>query len=256
MFGPVEVQDFGSTRELRINGQVQGACFKQPAARLFGLASDGPGAVPVSRYMAGWMLAGIDNQAGSGVMVGLGSGTGPCALLANFPNIDLTVVEIDPVIVKAAVQFFPLLGHYMDQGRLSIVTSDALSWLVKCQDEFDFACADGYTGENKVVSDYMPRLIELSQRIYVNCIDRVGGESFVELYNLLTDFEKPATELYCCNGQASTRFPQNLIITNVVEADETARDLFIPFSGLDQYDSVLRFRNVYKTIAGTREDIS
>jgi hypothetical protein len=253
MFGPVEVQDIGNSRELRLNGQVQGGSFVTPDAKLFGSAVSGPGCVPTSRYMTGWMFTGQDHPAGTGVMVGLGSGVGPCAILANFPDVDLTVIEIDPVIVKAATDGFPLIQHYQDQGRLRIVVSDALDWLTKAEEPYDFACADGYTGSNTIVADYLPRLIELAKTTYVNCIDVVRGESFTNLVNLMGDFGKPAKEFYCCGGFGNSYFPQNIIVTNVTTVDEQLRDGFVPFESLPTFPSVSRFRSLYSSIVGTRE---
>lgn len=255
MFGPVAVQDFGLVRELRINDQVQGGCYHVPAAKAFGARNAGPGCVPTSRYMAGWMLAGVDNQQGSGVMVGLGSGVGPCAIIANFPEVDLTVVEIDPAVIELAEKYFPLLTHYQDLGRLRIVQADALEWLARTEDTFDFACADGYTGQNEIVSSYMPRLLELADRTYVNCIDKVGGESYQNLLGLMADFGKPATELMCCGGY-SPMMPQNIIVTNVTNGQAGARESFVPFEKLPYSDSVARFRHLYHTLLSRLDDPS
>lgn len=196
MFGPVEVRDNLEARELLLNGQVQGGSYLTPSARqvddeLPGMA---PGPVASSAYPLGWLLAGLANNPGSGLMIGLGSGAGVTQLLYNFPQIDLTVVEIDPVIASLALKGFPLLDWYINRGQLNIVLADADTWLSGRSDVWDFACADAYTGGQHLVADYLPKLCDRADNIYLNCIDHLGGPSMREITRVLTERGKPPTE--------------------------------------------------------------
>lgn len=197
MFGPVEVRDGPEARELLLNGQVQGGSYLTPSAKQVDdeLPGTAPGPVSSSAYPLGWLLAGLANNRGSGLMIGLGSGAGAVQLLHNFPQIDLTVVEIDPVIANLALKAFPLLDWYINRGQLNIVLADAQQYLSGRPDVWDFACADAYTGGQHLVADYLPKLCDRADNIYLNCIDHLGGPSMREITNVLSEHGKPPAEL-------------------------------------------------------------
>jgi hypothetical protein len=176
-FGPIELRDTLTTREILLNGQCQGGALLTPSARCVDdeLPDDAPGPVAASSYAMGWLHAGVHNRNGSGIMIGLGSGAGAVQLLQNFPQIDLTVIEVDPVMVTVALAGFPLLHWYMNQGRLNIVVADATKYLESRYDVWDFACADAYTGSNELVPDYIPLLCDRADNIYFNVIDTLDG---------------------------------------------------------------------------------
>lgn len=227
LFGPIEVRDQQGMRSLLLNGQIQGSAYLDPGADILIPGVDGPGPVCASRYMLAWLMAACDYPDGSGVMVGLGSGAGPISLLYNG-NADLTVVEIDPEMVEAAEKAFPLLEFYQNQGRLRIVVADAGDYLSNCVHQFDFGCADGYTGDNQIVDHYMPDLIDRSNTLYINCIDYMGGPSLEQQMNLLHQLGKPATEVVALGN--SPNDPQNIVVTT--QKDLSKRNAFRPFSDL------------------------
>lgn len=176
MFGEITLREDGVTRALLINRQVQGSLFLRPDASEIDPELSGP-IVSASAYAHGWLLAGTQSPSGSGLMVGLGSGGGALNLLANFPDIDLTVVEIDPAVVSVAFKGFPALEQYLNKGRLNVVISDAKAYLGEHSHKFDFGLADAYTGKGqKHVVSYHALLKERCKDVYFNIIDSTDLE--------------------------------------------------------------------------------
>jgi len=175
-FGPIHIIEDDDSRRLSINEQVQGRAFMSPSAAVVDVTLRGPGPVAQSSYTYGWLLAGVHKPFGSGVMIGLGSGIGAVQLLYNFPKIDLTIIEIDPVMIEAALAWFPLLQHYIDKGRLNIICGDANRELLTLGSEFDFGFCDAYTGANyDHVSDYFNLLACKCSSLFLNIIDTSQG---------------------------------------------------------------------------------
>jgi hypothetical protein len=176
-FGPVTVRDLNGTRSLLINSQVQGSAFLDE--------NNKPTPISSSAYSYGWLIAGLNHPEGSGLSVGLGSGQGIIMLLDQFQDVDMTVVEIDPVVVETALEHFPLLQHYVDLGRLNIVVDDATNYLDNIDGIFDFGLSDAYTGKGQLVNSYHKLLARQCESIYVNVIDTSEG---LEIVKVLRDF--------------------------------------------------------------------
>lgn len=172
MFGPIQIVRRDDIQALLLNGQVQGSAFLEPSAKTVDPSLDGPGPVSGSPYTYGWLLAGIQQPYGSGLMIGLGSGIGAVQLLYNFPQLDLTVVEIDPVMAEVALRNFPLLDHYLNLGRLNIVIADAEQYLTTA-DHFQIGLADAYDGgaSFQLVTGYLAKLCQKCDDVIINVID-------------------------------------------------------------------------------------
>jgi len=191
MFGKIEIVDAEDARYLLLSGQIQGGSFHHPSAQSTVPGLRGVGAVAASSYMAGWLLAGAMHPAASVVCVGLGSGAGIIQLLACCPSVDVTVVEIDPVMVEVARKAFPLLQYYEMVGRLNIATADAKDYL-DSEDMFDVGLADAYDGTSYNIKDsYMPALFSRCKHVYANVIDAITGQSTRHLLELAHKFDKP-----------------------------------------------------------------
>ncbi len=203
MFGPIEVADVsfsgaGMARCVALNGQVQGGALLEPPAVDVDprLPADAPGPCAESPYTLGWLLAGLEKSNGSGLMVGLGSGAGAVQLIHNFPQIDLTVVEIDPVMVQVALDTYPLIEFYMDRGRLQIEIGDARDYLAGRYEVWDYGFADGYTGDPDLVTDYLPLLCDRADRIFLNVIDRWAGPMMTHVARTLRSKNKPIRQIF------------------------------------------------------------
>lgn len=74
------------------------------------------------------------------LFIGLGGGTGPIQFLHSYPGVLVDVVEIDPVVIRAARKFFGLPNH----RRLRIVESDGRAFVRKCRRKYDLLVVDAY----------------------------------------------------------------------------------------------------------------
>ncbi|NER34438.1 MAG: hypothetical protein F6J93_10505 [Oscillatoria sp. SIO1A7] len=155
MFGTVKVTDTAEFRTLWIGNQSQGTVCKKPAANeCEPTCRPGPGFLPNSFFAIGFLLVGCKLPHSSGLVLGLGCGAGIVMSLACFPQTRLTVVEIDPVVIRLCLTFFPLVQHYIDAGRLEIVEADAEAFLASNRKQFDFIQLDMYQGNNEFSPQY------------------------------------------------------------------------------------------------------
>lgn len=232
MFGPIKVVDRNGRRSLLLNGQVQGSAYLQPSASILQGDLTGPGPIMASKYMLGWLMAACDCT-GSGLMIGLGSGAGVIGLLANNPDIDLTVVEIDPIMIQQAEAGFPLLGFYQDMGRLRIVNADAGQYLAENDvDIYTFGCADAYTGENKLEAHYLPDFINSCENLYFNVISELDGPGLEEVKSLLDVNGRPVTEVLPIGAPGQDMY--NIIVTST-DVDQYKRNMFVPYAEIEDY---------------------
>jgi len=195
-FGPIAVRDQGGIRKLFLNDQLQGGSFLNPSASVVDAGLSGPGPVSSSPYSYGWLLAGISNPTGSGIMIGLGSGAGATQFLYSFPEADLTVVEIDPKMVDVACSNYPLLDYYCNTGRLAIVVQDAESYLAEEEDVWDFSLSDAYTGGKRGDISFLPGLCRRSENVYLNFIGHLGDQEMLRTLEELRTLKHAPTEVY------------------------------------------------------------
>jgi len=184
--GTILVSDTDKSRRLYINGELQGGAFLSPGADTVDPSLIGPGPVSEAKYALGWLVAGFMHPTSEMVMVGLGAGTGAVQLLENFPQVVLTVVEIDPQIVDSAFKSFPLLDYFSDLGRLQVITADAAEFFTQRDWRWEVGMADAYTGKSyDLETSYFPQMCAACDKLYVNAIDTFAGERFVAIAHLM-----------------------------------------------------------------------
>lgn len=234
MFGPVSIVQSDDSLNLLIGQQVQGGAYLSPHAVVRGQPVM-PGPVSSSKYSAGWLLAGTQNENGSAFMVGLGSGSGACALLHNFPNMDLTIVELDPAIIAAAQKWFPLLQQYQDEGRLNIITADATACLTDAlgdDNRWDIGFLDAYTGSNTMHAppELIGLLLDRCDNVWINCIDHERGPQLAGLMDLMANNGRPACWVFRCSNEPG--MVGNLVLTTQ-DVDPQTADAFVPYADLE-----------------------
>lgn len=127
--GSLTVREGAGVRSLWCDGFCQGAVFIEPGVVHAGIRH-APGPVPDAPYQLGWLLAGLAAPTGHLLMAGLGAGSGICSLLHHFPDLRVTVVEIDPAVVDLALAHWPLLAALVTSGRCTVVVAAFADHLV------------------------------------------------------------------------------------------------------------------------------
>lgn len=140
-------------RWMKINNEIEGQVFFSPDASIFSCPYSGPGAVAASPYLYAFVIPAWQFRDKQGLILGLGAGAGVTLLLALFPELSLTVVEIDPQVISLTRKYFPLIRFYEEQGRLHIVQADAAVYLCECQDVFSFVLLDLFSGDESNASN-------------------------------------------------------------------------------------------------------
>jgi hypothetical protein len=229
MFGSVWVFDKPEARCLAIDHQVQGGSFLDQTGK--------PGPVAESLYMNGWLMAGADKPNGSGVMLGLGSGAGPIALLSCFPGFDLTVVEIDPVVIDMCRKHFHLVGKFEDEGRLRIVcksSSDYLTESETAESHWDVGFGDAYQGREawSVEREELSQLVRLCDVVWLNYIGRRKSYEFLNVKSTVRRAGADLTRVWDCQDHLPQTSPRNLILTNSSVPDDVL-DAFEPYEAIE-----------------------
>ena len=78
------------------------------------------------------------------LLIGLGAGSLTKFLYRHRPRAKLTVVEIEPAVVRTAQQYFKLPD---DPKRLRIEIADGVDWLAASDKTFDLILVDGFDAE-------------------------------------------------------------------------------------------------------------
>ncbi len=103
------------------------------------------------------------------LIVGLGGGTLPIAFRELLPNAQITSVEIDPAVVKAAKAYF----GYQEDKRMNTVIQDARVYIKRAlrgDEKWDFIVLDAFNG------DYIPEHLMTQEFLQeVRSLLRPGG---------------------------------------------------------------------------------
>lgn len=239
LFGQIQIIDTPDKRSLCIDHQVQGTMYKLPSASKFEpLCRSGPGPLSPNRFAAGALLMGQTRQQSHGLVVGLGCGAGIVMDLANFPDMRLTVVEIDPVMIQLCLTFFPLVQHYVDQGRLEIIEADAITFLHQNQRTFDFVHFDAYQGQPDIPGPF--RSVDVIQQIRATApllfSNIIGKLNDILFHDTLSVFDQAGCPIHTLYPSYPIEGNESIYLnwigtTQPLDFDNT----FIPFSRLSRH---------------------
>lgn len=222
----IRIKQSHKLQYLMIGHEIEGKVYRQPDAQYFGCAAQGPGAISASLYTYGFILPAWLRPKGTGLVYGLGAGAGVVLLLALFPELSLTVVEVNPQLIAYATLHFPLIQHYIDQQRLRLVNQNAFAYL---GEPVDFTLIDIYSGDEayRPNLELLPRALACSTYVVVNLIGRFSA---YDQDQLLSDF--PGCLLFPCYDDAATQ-SGNWVLTNITQLPEDMT-MLNPFPGLEQ----------------------
>ncbi|MDX1650748.1 MAG: hypothetical protein R3263_12925 [Myxococcota bacterium] len=222
---------------LAIGEQDQGAAYFQPSARdvVPGLAH-GPGPVPEGTYLVAWLLAAAHHPTAHIGMLGLGSGIGAVAMAHEFPDLQLTVVERDPVVRELALAHFPLLKHFVATGRIAIVEADGVAWLQ--QGHADVLLLDMYPLDTALLAALTAPPVARALRrhegaVWLNLALDAGDPAMPALLALLEQAgHTPVHALSTVHAPAAAPVPRNWVVTDQ-PWDAEAIAAYRPFDRLE-----------------------
>ncbi len=120
-----------------------------------------PAAAEISRRV-GECLAGLQlGQSPKVLEIGCGTGITTLSLLHARDDINITALDNEPAMLKQAKDN---LAHWLEQGRVELVETDALSGLQALPDASVDAIATGYAVHN-FLQDYRRRVLEEVHRV-------------------------------------------------------------------------------------------
>lgn len=152
------------------------------------------------------------------LFLGVGGGTAPGLVSRYFPDITLTGVEIDPVILEAGRLYFE-----MDRVPMKVVVADARLYLLNSGESYDFMMVDVYRDNRSIPFHLATReFFELVQDrlapngvllMNVSCVE--GGEPLFEAISATVASVFPYTGYLKVRGGAcelfASRHPLDLL---------------------------------------------
>jgi hypothetical protein len=253
-FGQLSVSDHGGVRTLSCSGICHGSMWLDPPAVIDGMIYR-PGPIPEAEYLLGWLLAAAARPDGHVLMAGLGSGAGPIALAWAFPELRITVAEIDPAVVELARRHFPLLPYYEQQGRIRVVTQDIveLAWTSTTND-WSLACLDAF--ENGSHLHCPPALLQAlhgrAEALWLNVLEVDNYRQTRRYADLLIDCGwEPTAVMAIVEPAGGGLMYGNVLLGTQPLALERLRN-FAPFTALDHRQSQATHAELRSLIARTK----
>lgn len=118
------------------------------------------------------------------LFLGLGGGSAPKKFHADYPALEIDIVEIDPAVVEVAQEYF----HFRSGARLHVIVDDARAYLAKTDRRYDLIIHDAYYCE-KVPYHLMTR------EFFQQAVTRLTPTG-VFAFNLISDIVGPDSALF------------------------------------------------------------
>ncbi|NLC58170.1 MAG: fused MFS/spermidine synthase [Armatimonadetes bacterium] len=104
------------------------------------------------------------------LMLGLGGGSVPKRFLADYPQVRMDVVDVDPVVIDVAKRYFAVKPG----PRLNLIHQDARAYVKRCKKKYDYILLDAYT-RSRYGSSIPPHLTTREFFQQVSAILKPGG---------------------------------------------------------------------------------
>lgn len=169
----IVVTDNGEVRHLKFGDSLQSGMYVNDPAK-----SD-------FQYTEYFHLAWVFKEDIRTVLfLGLGGGSSPKKFHADYPELAIDIVEIDPVVVEVAQEYF----HFRGGVSLHVIVDDARAYLAKTNKRYDLIIHDAYYCE-KVPYHLMTR------EFFQQAVTRLTA-SGVFAFNLISDIVGPESSLF------------------------------------------------------------
>lgn len=143
-------------------------------------------------------------QIKSVLILGLGGGSAIKTIKKFYKDAVITAVEIDPVVVDIATNYFPFIKKY----NVKVFTQDAVEYVKNLKQNYDLVLVDCYQGHSvpeKLNSpDFVKRMLKKCKYVLINRL-------------FWAEFKEPATKFKALLEKdfkiTTARTPSNLIIS-------------------------------------------
>lgn len=206
MFGPVSVRELPGMRVLYVGSMLQG-----------GMILGAPYTCTSRVLQAFHLITALrPTRPGSVLIIGLGAGELPRSFWGTYPDLRVTVAEIDPLIAEIATAHFDL----PQDERLAVVIEDGEAMLREAIDRYDLIILDANAGEAGVPDQFRTRaFFDLAKSrlnpggmLAANVIGALEGPSSSGTRQFLTHAEAIFPERYRLTFGAPPEALQNLVV--------------------------------------------
>ena len=172
LYHRITVEDFRGLRSLKFDAAVQST---------MSLRDPFEGALEYSDYFH--MPFVFNPNIRRALFIGLGGGSGPKRFLYDYPEMEVDVVELDPIVVQVAEEFFGVV----EDPRLKIVVEDGRVFLNWTNRRYDLIAVDAY--HSNAYGPYIPFHL-VTREFFERARDRlnVGG---ILVYNVVGTVRGP-----------------------------------------------------------------
>lgn len=112
------------------------------------------------------------------LFVGLGGGTGPKSFYKQYPNVQIDVVELDPMVLQVARKYFALPRD----GRLSVTVADGRTFLQRNAGRYGAIILDAYSSGPR--GGYLP--YHLATKEFFELVNKRLINGGCVVYNVIT----------------------------------------------------------------------
>jgi spermidine synthase len=185
------------------------------------------------------------------LFIGLGGGSAPKRLWRDFPQLDLQVVELDPVVRDVAYRYFRLPRS----PRLRVEVEDGRRFLARTDERWDLIMVDAY------YADSIP--FHLATAEFLELVDSRLEPGGVVISNVIGSIGGPASRLFrsfvrTYRAVFPTVLTHPVVLDGETERDDTQRNLMLVAteSARPQKDFLLQRWTDIRRTAGTAPDLT
>ncbi|HLO04791.1 MAG TPA: fused MFS/spermidine synthase [Symbiobacteriaceae bacterium] len=206
MFGPVIVREFPGMRALYLGTMLQG-----------GMILGAPYTCTSRVLRAFHLIRSLrPTLPGSVLIIGLGAGELPRSFWGTYPDVRITVAEIDSVIADVAIRHFDL----PQDERLAVVVGDGEAILQDAPDRYDLIILDANAGDAGLPPQFRERaFLDLARArlnpggmLAANVIGALTGPGSDGVRQFLTHAEANFPERYRLTFGAPPEATQNIVV--------------------------------------------
>lgn len=149
------------TRQSKVNGQIEVySFFNHYTLRVNHLTQSG-GLVKDIWQKALTQVKNQNSKVNHCLILGLGGGTAAQLVAQLWPPVQITGIELDPVMIQLGQKYF----HLSQVKNLHIIKADATTWVSSVHQKFDLILVDIYTGQTIPPQIYTSTFLKALQRL-------------------------------------------------------------------------------------------